>query len=203
MSARPATFDDRRGHRGRGHKNLLLVRQQVVIPFAGETIPGVVRVLRRDYAKQGKWSHSTWSVECAPGVLAFSLGEDWETGEYFNSATWAGAAQEFRARLPEGASPEDGVLERAIRALFPRTTERLDREAAAQAAPVDVAALVAAQEELAAATREAAATIKAADEAVEIARLREQAGKVREALAAHKGGRMSLADLRAAVGGAS
>lgn len=60
----------------------LLVKGDEVIPFAGESIPGVVAVVGRDYAKDGKWSHSTFRLVLAEGVRMIAGHEGWGTGTF-------------------------------------------------------------------------------------------------------------------------
>jgi len=88
-------FDDKLGHRGLYHKNLIAARlpdgRQIIFEFAGKAVPGVVQIVREDYTKNGKWSHSRWAVELADGVIGFVRGQDWETSQWLNSKRWPAA----------------------------------------------------------------------------------------------------------------
>jgi hypothetical protein len=88
--------------------------------FSSASIPGVCRVLHEDYKKNGKWSHSVWTLQLAPGVQAWTnaggtlrelSGADDTSLRYLEAKTWAD--------VPPSLRP----IVRLIRA---KTTERLD-----------------------------------------------------------------------------
>ena len=196
-------FNDKLGHRGLYHKNVLaVVTAGIFVEFAGETIPGVVRVVRSDYSKNGKWSHSTWDCELAEGIVATVHPQDWETGEYFNSATWPLAIAEFLRRFPDLSGPTwEAAVERFIRATYARSASRLDAEASRSSEAAPIAELIAAQEQLATAQRELARAksevgqLLAAREAEELAaELTRKTAAVTERLAGAR--KLSLADLQ-------
>ena len=47
---------------------LLFIKGDEIIPFDGSDIPGVVVVRGTDYAKNGKWSHTTYRLQLADGI---------------------------------------------------------------------------------------------------------------------------------------
>lgn len=69
------------GSRGRSSW-LIFVRGDEVIPFAGGDIAGVVVVRGTDYTKNGKWSHTTFRLEVAPGIRHISGRTGWGTGTF-------------------------------------------------------------------------------------------------------------------------
>ena len=206
---RVVSFSDKIGRRGRRSVSLLVVEaegQRVIVEFTGKTIPGVCRVLRWDYLKNGKWSHSTWQVELEQGVRAAGLSQDWETGRWTNELTWEGALEDFAKRLGVELPEWESAVERFVRACFPKVAAELDAEREARgrapALPEVAARLAAAQEELARAQRERSelrteiqALREAAQAEEEARRIRERNRIVREALRA-RGGRASLAELQ-------
>lgn len=121
-----ATFNDRDGSRGRQHRNFIC-HGGVAVAFRGSSIPGC-RVMREQYEKNGKWSHSTWECELAEGFTPLVFSQDWETGEWFNSRTWAAALTE-RGYLLDALGGDASAVERFIRTHCPRTAARLDMEA--------------------------------------------------------------------------
>lgn len=75
------TWSDRIGSRSRAAW-LLLIKGDEVIVFRGETIPGVVAVRGTQYTKEGKWSHTTYSLELANGIRHIAGRDGWETGRF-------------------------------------------------------------------------------------------------------------------------
>jgi len=61
---------------------LLLVKDGKVLPFKGETIPGIVAVIGHDSVKDGKWSHTTYRLELAAGVRPIAGHDGFETGRF-------------------------------------------------------------------------------------------------------------------------
>ena len=190
-------INDRIGSRGIHHKNLVVAPKQGIVEFTGDSIPPVLRVLSKEYEKAGKWSHSTWTVEMT-GATIIEWSQDWGTGAWFKARGLKGAVEDLTAALPEGHGLAPSQVARAIRAIWPKTSHTLAEEDAAFAAAGDqFKDLLAAQEEYSSAifeAQEVASTLEAAEEAV---RLREQASKLKEAAAKAKGGKLSLADLKA------
>jgi putative CRISPR-associated protein (TIGR02620 family) len=78
-SARVIEWADRPGPRGRVSW-ALAVQGECIHWFAGEDIPGVIRVLRSEWVREGKWSHTRYRLALAPdarwitGRMGFSTG---------------------------------------------------------------------------------------------------------------------------------
>jgi hypothetical protein len=87
------------GHRGRHHRNYILCPGQGILPFIRVSIPPVLRVLDESYSKRGKWSHTTWTVELAPGYDVLTWSQDWGNGKWFPTQTWEATLQEVRRRI--------------------------------------------------------------------------------------------------------
>lgn len=88
--------------------------------FKGASIPGVCRVIRDDYKKNGKWSFSTWTIQLADGVQAWTnaggrvadlSGLCALTSPLTMAATWAD--------VPE-------PLRRVVRSIYPNNAQRLN-----------------------------------------------------------------------------
>jgi len=134
-------FDDKLGHRGLYHKNLIAARlpggRQIIFEFAGKAVPGVVQIVREDYTKNGKWSHSCWAVELADGVIGFVRGQDWETSQWLNSKRWPEAIAEFQGK----ESLDADAVERFIRTTWQGVAANLDADAASEKADGSAALL--------------------------------------------------------------
>lgn len=102
------------GSRGR-RSWLLLIKGETVVAFTGQNIPGMVVVRGTDYHKNGKWSHTTYRLECATGVRAISGRDGWETGRFVEGLrsavshgsaidTWADVANALGVSVPSAMS---------------------------------------------------------------------------------------------------
>jgi putative CRISPR-associated protein (TIGR02620 family) len=79
-SARVIEWADRPGPRERASW-ALVVHDGHIYWFTGEDIPGVLRVLRREHVKEGKWSHDRFRLALDPNAR-------WVTGRMgFNTGT--------------------------------------------------------------------------------------------------------------------
>lgn len=125
--------DDKLGSRSRRHINLLICPEGIV-NFTGQSIAPVMRVLKENYTKNGKWSHSTYAVEIDQAHELLPFRQDFETGKWFNSKTWAEAIDEFDRKLgghPRRMGLPDVLLKGTIRKLFPNFSADMDLEEAA------------------------------------------------------------------------
>jgi hypothetical protein len=96
--------------------------------FGGKHVDGVCAVLGADYAKNGKWSNTDYTLELAPGCGAVELlaplhGQTWPQVDVGDAHAWF----EKKAGRPVSlASFAD-----AVRAHYPKTWERWEAAAAA------------------------------------------------------------------------
>jgi hypothetical protein len=215
------TIDNKPGSGGSRKLNLLILGGgTAIIPFAGETIPGIARITKAQYEKCGKWSHTRWDVSLAEGVVHHALWMDWSTDQYVPARTWERALADMqsaiRARSRVDVTAE--AVENFIRTCLHKTAIRLDTEAAKAALPaVGVAAELIEAQSLAAEAQKEESAVKAlvaaeiarreaqAAQVAEAAKVRQEAqaakaraAKAREAL--RQAGSMSLADLKALLG---
>jgi hypothetical protein len=160
------SFNDKMGSRSLSHRNFI-VAGGLALEFVGKNLPGC-RIVREDFSKNGKWSHSTWDVELADEISVLVFSQDWDTGKWFPEKTWELACS--RSDLAKHFSPEQA--ERFIRRFFPQNAVIFDEERASQSAPIDV---VSAFQELSAESQEEA------ELRAEKARLAVQAKKAKEA----------------------
>lgn len=176
--------------RGRRKANLVIIPGKGILLFTGETIPGVLRVLRETYTKNGKWSHTTWEVETTGEVRIVTHNQDFGTGQWLCSKTWDSAVKEFQDSL---AGSDPAHIERFIRATWPNLAEQLDSADNMALAGEDVLAeLFAAQEALAAVHKEVARKVSEETAKQEAQKIREDVSKAKDLL--KKGA--SLADLK-------
>jgi putative CRISPR-associated protein (TIGR02620 family) len=78
-TVRVIEWADRPGPRGRTSW-ALVVQDGRVHWFAGEDIPGVVRVLRREHVKEGRWSHDRYRLALSPDARWITGRMGWNTG---------------------------------------------------------------------------------------------------------------------------
>lgn len=209
-------FNDKLGSRSLKHINLLIAsdgdENAVIWQFQGKSIPGIVKVVREDSTKNGKWSHTNWTVDPADGVQCATISQDWETSKWLNSLAWSQAIEEFKKEtnvmglgswIPVEI-PDKAVI-RFIRATWPKIAASLDK-ADSEIGPrmsdaIDslIAAqndLAAAQQELAAAQQELVRMEREQAAITEAAAIRQRVTAAREAM--KKGA--SLADLKELLG---
>ncbi len=115
------------GERGRGAW-LLFIKDDEVIVFRGQNIPGVVVVRGTDYTKNGKWSHTTYRLQLVPGVRQIAGYSGWETGRFVEGLgsavgcatpdTWADTAKALGVSVPS-------VME-FLRSWRPKAAAKLD-----------------------------------------------------------------------------
>ena len=127
------SVNDRLGHRGRHSKILIVAAGFGIIEFLGKNIIPAATILRKDYTKNGKWSHNTYQIECPDKVWAIKYCQDFDNGTWLSSLTWEGALVEFCKNLSyycsvplEELALTDAMLEKAIRRIFPSVVEKLD-----------------------------------------------------------------------------
>ena len=195
-------INDRIGSRNIHHRNLLVAPKQGIVEFQGDSISPVLRVVSKEYEKNGKWSHYTWTVEMSAGATILEWYQDWGTGAWFKARGLAGAVEELTAALPEGHGLNPTQVERAIRAIWPKTSSALaEEDAAFMSAGNQFGDLLDAQEEYASALAEAQEVVKVIEATEEAERLRRQAAQLKSAAAQAKGGKLSLADLKSMMAG--
>jgi hypothetical protein len=98
--------------------------------FKGENIPGVVAVVGTDYEKAGKWSHTTYRLELAPGVRAIAGKDGWETGRFVEGLRDAVRFGRPIDRWIDVANALGVTIQEAMRFLRewrPKAAEALDR----------------------------------------------------------------------------
>jgi len=102
------TWNDQIGKRGR-RPWLLLIKDDVIHSFEGDSIPGIVAVVGYDYQPNGKWSNTTFRLALAPGVRAISGLNGWNTATF---RVWRNHVKEEEGNgtqesvVPEGPTGE-------------------------------------------------------------------------------------------------
>lgn len=135
------TWSDEMGSRGRGSW-LLLIKGEEVVVFKGGDLPGVAVVRGTDYCKNGKWSHTTYRLELAPGVRPIPGKDGWETGRFAEGLrpavgyrgpidTWIDLGMALGISVPSAM--------KFLRAWRPKAAERFDEVDARLSALDDVA----------------------------------------------------------------
>lgn len=101
---------------------LVLRKGDDLVAFSGESIPGLCVVVGTDYERAGKWSHTTYRLELAAGVVAIPGRDGWETGRFVEALgadTWVSIANALGVSLPSA--------QRFLRAWRPKAAEALDK----------------------------------------------------------------------------
>lgn len=163
----------------------------------------MTKVVSTTYDKGGKWSKNVWTVEVQDDVLRVSYVQDWGNGEWFPVATWPEAIARLKPYVGDGVTDE--MIARAIRAIFPDASKKIDEaEQAYVAAGDQLQQLLDAQEELAKASEEEAPVVRVITQLEEAERLKAEASAIsartQKAKALMASGKMNLADLKAAMG---
>ena len=120
-------YSDGVGSRGR-QTRLLVGKGDTIAEWTGDTICGVAAAKSADYTKNGKWSHTQYTIALAAGAWHYVARQSWEEGEYFHGCNSVGdAVMELRRA---GCQAPDVAVEDFLRREFPRTCERLDLRSA-------------------------------------------------------------------------
>lgn len=184
---------------------LLAVPGIGVVPFKGESIAPVAKVVDSKFEKNGKWSNTTWEVECSDGAFVFKHWQTRSAGYMFfpESADWEGAVSHFRASFPygtDGTGITDEMIIRVIRAEFQNSAAKIDAIEAKWANKTNqIQELIEAQRELVNACETAMAYIKNEEQLEEAKRMTERAAHIRDAVSKAKGRKMSLTELKALI----
>jgi hypothetical protein len=116
-------WNDGIGNRGRHPACLVITAQGLVFKFTGSDIPGVVRVLKENYVKNGKWSNTTFSCISPQGTTVYSWRQSWEEGLYWPQASWEEAVETVRKVAPQ-VNPSS--LKGVIRMDWGKAAEKFD-----------------------------------------------------------------------------
>lgn len=131
------TWKDEMGHRSRAGW-LLLVKGGVVRYFtqkvAPKSEPGLLAVVGQSHVRNGKWSHTVWTLAVADGVKVIEGKDGWNEGTFIEGLsaslsveirTWADLAVALGVSLEEA--------QRFLREWRPKASENLDAVDAALA----------------------------------------------------------------------
>lgn len=136
-------FDDELTYAGTGGGSnrhtpfLWFVNGEEMMKFRGQSIPGVCRVVRSEYHKNGKWSYTDYVLDVAPGIEAWlgkgglfgrlmrpdELPENQKSGgmDRRTMLNWNTVERWEEVKAPTAL----------VRAAFPKTSARLDENEAA------------------------------------------------------------------------
>lgn len=117
------TVDDQMLSRGRQKMNILVTKLGIV-EFTGKHIPPVLKVIKEDYSKNGKWSHSTYHIEVDESCEMVTWSQDFELGTYVTAKRWKEALQDFRNKI--NIDVTDEMIENFIRHRLEKAAEKLD-----------------------------------------------------------------------------
>jgi len=173
-------FNDRITSRNRSSKNILAITNKgVFMEFTGRSIPGVCRILRKDFDKAGKWSANFWKCELEDDVISATHTQDFGLCRYFKSETWDEVVSEFLGLFEGLDNPAwREAAQQFIRATYTKTAERLDVEED-EFENNHLPELVEAQEALAIAQEAASAAKLEVKQLIEAKRLRQEAAELK------------------------
>ena len=122
------TWNDGMGSRSRYPRCLVVAPNGDIHNFTGSDIPGVVKVLGRDYHKNGKWSNSTFRCVSPKGTVTISWKQDWDTGETFPQDSWEAAFDWLKSHAPQASRK---AFEEIVRKEWKKAAAKFDENAKA------------------------------------------------------------------------
>lgn len=131
-------WNDELGSRSRKPACLVVTPEGKVFRFIGEDIDGVVKVLNRNYKKNGKWSHTIFSCGSPDGTKIMAWRQSFEDGVFWPQKTWEEAFKAVKQLAPQAL---DAEIEAIIRKEWVKAAEKFDenrRIAAEFSIPVSV-----------------------------------------------------------------
>jgi len=130
------SWNDGMGSRSRHPACLVITAAGVVHRFTGSDIPGVVKVVKTKYEKNGKWSNSTYHCVSPQGTKTYSWSQSWEEGLYWPQASWEEAVKTVQQSAPQ---VDPASLEAAIREHWGKAAAKFDENRQALVAFAQVA----------------------------------------------------------------
>lgn len=117
------SWNDGMGNRSRHPACLVVAADGSVHRFKGEEIPGLVKVLKSNYTKSGKWSSTTYHCVSPQGTSVRSWTQSWDDGYYWPEASWEEALATVQAAAPQVDATS---LEAVIRENWGKAAEKFD-----------------------------------------------------------------------------
>lgn len=121
-------WKDEMGSRQRRAFSLIVGPGDEIEPFTGDSIPGKVAVVGRDYKKCGVWSHNIYRLEFAKGVRFVSGHMGFETNTFMEGLqTATGKPTDRWHEIATALGVSLPVAQEFLRSWLPNTAERLDK----------------------------------------------------------------------------
>lgn len=117
------TWKDGLGSRSRKPACLVVTKDGSVYEFKDADIPNVVRIVKKPFTKNGKWSYTEFHCVSPLGTSTVQWMEDFETGEFWPQASWQEAYDAVAEKAPQVRMD---VLQAIIRSNFPSAGEKFD-----------------------------------------------------------------------------
>ncbi len=132
------TWNDELGNRSRKPACIVAQPDGTCVTFsnhlrdnpASAGIPGVAEIVNRQYVKNGKWSHTTYTVLSPEGTTPIAWYQSWEEGEFFPQTYWDEAVTWLCQQAPQVSAEQ---AEAVIRRSFPGAAKKFDANAEAAA----------------------------------------------------------------------
>lgn len=94
-----------------------------VYRFKGSDIGNVVKVVKSQYEKNGKWSNTTYHCISPQGTMNYSWVQSWEEGLYWPQASWEEAVKTVQEFAPQARAE---AIEAIIRQHWGKAAARFD-----------------------------------------------------------------------------
>jgi len=122
------TWNDGISSRSRQPACLVVTPSGVVYRFKGSDIPGVVKVVKTKYHKNGKWSNTDYFCVSPQGTRIHVWKQSWEEGVFWPEASWEEAVK----TVQNSASQVDPAsLEAVIREQWSKAAAKFDENRSA------------------------------------------------------------------------
>ena len=174
-----------------------------IFEFKGVTVPNAVRVLKKEYEKNGVWSKNVWTLGVEDGFQVITHVQDFGTGKYFNEESWSSVFSTVRSWFNDDIA--NALTEEKIKAfmatVFTPTFNKLNDNEREYSVVNGSALILAEQQKLYEAhlqlkkeKEKIVEEIKFLETEAEVKRIQAQTKHLQDIL---KDGKMSLADLKA------
>lgn len=130
------SWNDGMESRSRHPACLVITAAGIVHRFTGSDIPGVVKVVKTQYEKNGKWSNSTYHCVSPQGTKTYTWSQSWEEGLYWPQASWEEAVKTVQR---SALQVDPASLEATIREHWGKAATKFDENRQALMAFAQVA----------------------------------------------------------------
>lgn len=117
------TWNDGLATRSRNPACIVFDREGNGYRFVGQDIPGIAKVTKRVFEKNGKWSNTTYHVISPEGTEIYSWHQSWNESLYWPQGSWEEA---FAAVQKEAPNADPAAIEAIIRQHWGKAAAKFD-----------------------------------------------------------------------------